>query len=757
MPRRPYGLTVRTLLTIAVVSLVLFTAAPALAQSLSGRVIDPQQRPVASAEVIVLRGSAVVSSVRTDVDGRFGPIAVPAGDYDVIVSARGLRGAPQRVTVGTSAVDLTLALTIAAVTESVVVSAAQIESSLSRVTDSVTVIDRAELDARQTETVADALRLVPGFAVVGSGGRGALTSIFPRGGESDYTLFLVDGIPLNTFGGGFDAGHLATADLDRVEVVRGPQSALYGSGAIGGVVQLITRHGGPAQARGLIETGGYDTTKSSASAAGARGPWTLAGSAERFTSEGDNRDYPAYGGRLGNDDYERWDVSGSAGWTGESGRRIRANVRRGRNDRGFPGPYGSNPLGLYGGIDDISRGSNETTAVSLSASAGSVVSVRHSGRFSWAALQGTFVSPYGESESETRRLTGRYQIDVDRGIVGLSLGAELERERVDNTFIEGERFQPVPVERSLTGIFAESRWRIGDGRGAITAGARLDRIARLALEGNPNPFGARPAFDEDVVWSANPRISAAWFLIAPDAGRSGTWTRLRAGVGTGIKPPTGFEIAFTDNPTLKPERNRSIDVGVEQALAGATVLLDATWFANRYDDLIVSVGTSLSGASRYRTDNIANARAQGVEIGLSWRTRHGVRVRGAWTWMDTEVLGVDALPERAPSPFTVGDPLIRRAPRQGSLEVHWAASRGSVFALVNGRSGIRDLEPSYASSVFDNPGHTVMTLGGALRVVRGVEVFGRITNLFDRAYEDVLGFPAPGRVAFAGVRVAAGR
>ena len=112
-------------------------------------------------------------------------------------------------------------------------------------------ITRADLDARQITTVADSLRFVPGFGVVQSGGRGALTSIFPRGGESDYTLVLVDGIPQNAFGGGFDAAHLATGDIERIEVVRGPQSALFGSGAIGGVVHVITQQGGPHARAGL--------------------------------------------------------------------------------------------------------------------------------------------------------------------------------------------------------------------------------------------------------------------------------------------------------------------------------------------------------------------------------------------------------------------------------------------------------------------------------------------------------------------------
>jgi outer membrane cobalamin receptor len=92
------------------------------------------------------------------------------------------------------------------------------------------------------------LRLVPGFSLAANGGRGALLSIFPRGGESDYTMVLMNGIPLNAFGGGFDGAHLSIAGIDRMEVVRGPQSAVFGSGAIGGVVNVITRSGGPTQA-----------------------------------------------------------------------------------------------------------------------------------------------------------------------------------------------------------------------------------------------------------------------------------------------------------------------------------------------------------------------------------------------------------------------------------------------------------------------------------------------------------------------------
>jgi len=757
MHRRPPGPTGRRY-TILLITGLWLTAlgTPAAAQSLSGRVVDTEHRPVARAQVFVLQGRVLVGAVPTGEDGRFGPLPLSEGDYHLLVSAPGLRAAPRTVSVGRDGVVTEIVVAPAAVTESLVISAASIDAPLSRVTDSVTVVERAELDARQIASAADAVRLVPGFGVVSAGGPGAITSLFPRGGESDYTLVLADGIPLNSFGGGFDAAHASTADLDRVEIVRGPQSALFGGGAIGGVVHLVSRHGGPTLVSASAESGSARISTLSASASGTTSRWTWSAAADRQASGGDRRSYPELGGRIDNDDYSRWNASAGLGWSGSPDRRVRVDVRHGRNERGFPGPYGSDPAGLFAGPDRVSRGTNRATGLSATLSLGDVTSLRHRAHVTWADATSGYLSPFGESEDETRRTTGRYQIDLERAIGGISAGLEYLRERADNTFITGQTFQPVPVRRSVASAFVETRWSLG-ARGSVTAGARLDRIARLALEGDPSPFGPRPAFDDDVVWSVNPKVSAVVHLGGSDAIAAGRWTRLRIGAGTGIKPPTAFEIAFTDNPSLRPERSRSLDIGIEQAAAGASVLVDATWFVNRYDDLIVAVGSAFSGLSRYRTDNIANALARGLELGLSWRGPVGLRVRGAWTFLHSEVRGVDARPDQAPPPFDVGDALVRRAPRQGVLEAHWATTQASAFVEVNGRSGMRDLEPNYAGAVYDHPGHVVLTAGGAVRLTRSLEVFGRITNLLDRVYEDVLGYPAPGRMAFLGLRVAAGR
>jgi outer membrane receptor protein involved in Fe transport len=339
--------------------------------------------------------------------------------------------------------------------------------------------------------------------------------------------------------------------------------------------------------------------------------------------------------------------------------------------------------------------------------------------------------------------------------VPVSAGAEWLDERADNTFITGEAFQPVPVERGAAGFFVEVRPALGD-RGVATVGLRAERIARRALEADGF---SRPAFTSQTVWSANPKLSIAWFArggSGPDHAVLG-WTKLRMGAGTGIKAPTAFEIAFTDNPDLQPERSLSVDAGIEQSFWSSRLVADATWFRNDYDDLIVTVGQSISGASRYRTDNIANARAQGLEIGANWRPAAAVVVRGSWSWLETEVLEIDNGPGQAPAPYRVGDRLVRRPRSSGSLDVRWATNRASAFLTLSGRGSMLDLEPNFASALYDNAGFVTTTIGGSVRLHRSFDLYGRVSNAFDSNYEDVLGFPALGRSLSIGVRVTAGR
>src|SRR5918993_655441 len=214
--------------------------APALAQERHVKVLDPERRPVANADVIVT-GPAAPIQLKSAADGSFTVPALGSGRHYISAHAPGLVADAVPVA---GAQEIELVLRLSAINESLVVSAAQIDQPLSRTPDSVTVISGADIEAKQQYTLGAALRGVPGLTLQQSGGPGTLTSLFTRGGESDYTLVLVDGVRVNAFGGGLDLSQVPLQDVERIEVLRGSQSALYGADAIGGVIQVITRSGG---------------------------------------------------------------------------------------------------------------------------------------------------------------------------------------------------------------------------------------------------------------------------------------------------------------------------------------------------------------------------------------------------------------------------------------------------------------------------------------------------------------------------------
>ena len=333
---------------------------------------------------------------------------------------------------------------------------------------------------------------------------------------------------------------------------------------------------------------------------------------------------------------------------------------------------------------------------------------------------------------------------------GFSGGFEWLGERGGSTFItSGAPSLETPIERAVLGIFGEGRWNASE-RATITAGVRGERITRDALAGDPLAFTPRPAFPDETLTSINPKIAASFAVFGG--------TRLRGAFGTGIRPPDAFEIAFTDNSGLKPERSKSGEFGITQSAANRAVQLDATAFFNNYTDLIISVGRTFSGVSRWRTDNISNARARGAEISAAWRAGASFDVRGSYTFLDSEILAVNGS-SSAQAPFSVGDRLIRRPRHSGSIDASFTHAHASAFAQLQMRGEALDIEPSFGATggLHDNPGFAVVNIGGAWRPVKAIEVFVRGLNLFDRKYEEVFGYPAPRRTAYVGARFAVGR
>ncbi|MPZ16688.1 MAG: TonB-dependent receptor [Luteitalea sp.] len=718
--------------------------------SVHGGVVDPDNRPVGGVRVVLDRDAAPNITDMTDARGHFAFDGLDAGHYELRAFADGFAARPVSLTLrGDETRELTVRLRISPINESMIVSASQVEQPRSEIGDSVSSFTDLELRARQIDSVAGALRLVPGVTVAQSGGHGSVTSLFPRGGESNYTLVLVDGVRVNDFGGAFDFAHVGVTAVERLEVVRGPQSALFGSDAIGGVVQIVTKRGGPTRAAGSYEHGTLDTRRFAADAAGSVGTWRWGGGVERQSSDGFTGTAPATGERVSNDDYTRTMLTASGSY---HTRRDQVTLvgHWGENERGFPGPYGSDPNETYPGIDRISRGDNDTYGAAVAASRAWTPALRTRGELSMSARASGFVSPFGTSASDNRLTSVRLQSDyVMSADLALSAGAEMQLERAGSSFITGRAGQPVDVDRRETGLFGELRWTTGPV--SLTAGVRGDHFHRERLEGSNDPFEPRPGFDTDTLVSVNPKVALSYLVHAsPDA-----WTRLRGSAGTGIRPPDAFEIAFTDNPALRPERSRSADVGIEQGLAGGRLVIDAALFVNRYDDLIIPVGRSFQDASQFRTDNISNARAHGVELSVATRPSAGFSVRAGYTWLDSAILASDGSSGEAPSPFNVGDRLPRRPRHRGFLDMVYSAGRVAAFARLDARGELLDVDPTNGAfgGTLSAAGYGVFDTGASFTLWRGVDLLGRFTNLFDREYEEILGFPALGRSLTMGVRV----
>jgi outer membrane cobalamin receptor len=704
--------------------------------------------------------SGHLRSTTTDAAGRFAFTNVPAGSYDVLAELEGFRATLVTVnTVEGLASDIRIHLTLSGVTETVVVSAGYVGVPRSEVPGSVTTITADAVAARQITTVAQALRMVPGYAVAATGGAGSLTSVFPRGGESDYTLVLLDGIRLNSMGGGFDFGHLTTAGLSSIEVVRGPQSAVFGADAIGGVIQLRTRVGGSPSLSAEFETGGYGSTRATIATSGALGRFSWGAHAERSSSDGWTGLAPGTSEHVTNDDDRASAVGIATNWTLADRTTLRIDGRISSDDRGYPGPFGSNPIGAYSGVDRVSRGHNNDASGSMVLTHAWGSQTAFTIRTTYADLHGLFASAWGDSSSRTRRLAAHAQLSVAvSSRVALTAGTDVMAERGDSTYVMSASDALVPVRRYQSGYFAEARFKPAS-RLSVTSGVRAQHVVRRAIAPDPNAYSPRPLLPEHRQWSINPRMAASYDLRSSSK-TGGNWTRLHATAGTGFRPPDVLEIAFTDNPGLKPERSQSWDAGVEHSLLGGRWVADATAFANRYDDLIIAVGRSLGDYSRYQTDNLSNARARGLEASLALHTHSGLTMRASYTWLDTAVLAVDRSSLQAPAPFVVGDPLLRRPTHQGSVDITYARGPLVAFAHVGARSRALDVEPSWGAiygGLFFAPGFAVADAGVSIAAGRGVSIVARIDNLLNRPYEAVLGYPAPRRTLTIGVRCAARR
>ena len=599
-----------------------------------------------------------------------------------------------------------------------------------------TVIEGEELERAGVEYVADALRLASGLAVARNGSFGAVTSVFLRGGESDHVHVLVDGVRVNEPGGSFNFASLTTDNVERIEIVRGPASALYGSDAVSGVIQIFTRRG-EGRPRGSLsfQGGSFGTRRWRGDLSGGTGGLSYA-----FSLGGHDTD-----GILPFNN-ESSQTTASARVQGQLDAATDATLALRYHDARFHYPTdGSGAL-----VDRNAYSFGD--ALSVGIDAGRRWSDAFETRFFvrvWEADSGADDQPDSPADSlgffgyksltDTRRVTSGARA-VWRTEAGTALTAGYEAER------QGVRsFNESMSEYGGSSGSSEREWR------NRAVHAQFSWVgAGLALNA-----GVRGEDDERFGAAATWRAGAAWRSASPG-------TRLRISAGTGIKEPTFSETYSTGfvsgNPDLTPEHSTSLEGGIDQDIGDATLSLTA--FQQNYRDLIQYTGSPPSPGDP-NFFNVAKARSRGLEAEA--RVELGrLRLNAGYTYLDTEV--VDAgFAEGPGATFVEGAALLRR-PR------HTVA--GTAFYRVSARVGVdvglrrvgeredRDFSSFPATPVI-LPAYTVLDISASFDIAGGggrpgFALTARAENLLGTEYEEIWGFPAPGRGLYFGGRVVLG-
>ncbi len=611
------------------------------------------------------------------------------------------------------------------VLQPIVVTATRVPVTADRIAAAVTVLRGADLVAQGIRTVSDALETVPGAHIVETGSFGGQTSLFMRGGESDYVKVLLDGVPLNQAGGGIDLAHLTTDNVDRIEIVRGPVSVLYGSDAMTGVVQIFTRSGplAPPQVSAELRAGTYGTTTGALDVAGGTGTVRYSARASTFASDGL---YPY------NNHYRNSVVSAQIAVQPDARTAATLTYRYGDDLYHFPTDGQGFP------VDSNQRAAERGPLLSVSASrtlgahldARVNADVKESRQFYNDEPDSPGEDGAYWSRDYVRRATTSALLTWHaRDAVTVTGGLEYEDERQRGTSEFSASFGTFPdsiaVQRNNTGFFTQAV--IGAGRAAVTLGGRVD---------DNSQFGSHGTYRAGVVY----RLTAS--------------TRLRASAGTGFKEPTFFETFahgfVLGNPDLDPERSRSWELGV--ARGGIAV----TYFNQRFRDLVEYNPAPAPGTPNYF--NVGGASADGVEASLDAKVTARVVFSVNYTYLHTRVeeSGSAGDPDGL---FVPGKPLIRRpahtlAPQL--VATLGGAARVTLGARWVGRRDDLDFTRPVGQRRVSRSPYSRVHLAAEYTLHRLV-LAGSAENLFNDQAQEVPGFRPLGRTVLVGGRLAVGR
>jgi outer membrane cobalamin receptor len=717
----------------------------AMAVTLEGTALDPSGKAVPGARISLLRSLVAIAECQTDASGKYKFEGLQEGAYQLTASSRGLSSKPIEMDLRQAASQKQdIKLEISALTNEVVVSASLGGALVPQIGSSISFMTQQEIEDRGAQNAFEIVRGLPGVEVSQAGRRGGVTGVYIRGGESKYNAVMIDGISLNEFGGSFDLSSLPADGIERMEVTRGPQSALYGSNAVAGVINLISRRGeGPPTFTALAEGGSYSSRRFATGGSGLYRGLNWSYNLSRLDSDG----------VVKNDRYRNQSAFLNFGYS-QSRRQLDFHFFGNANSSGAPGPYGSDPNNFVDDANKInteSRGKQNLFGYQFG----------YIEQFSSRIRQVTTLSAstndlsyhlhdplWGDSDYTSQNLrtimNTRSEILLSTTNT-LATGFEYNHENIKQTYITNDQGVPFPIPRNSFAYFVEDRWNPFSSL-FLTAGVRVDNLRTHSLP--PDAWGSRPAIPASSITKINPRISYAY--LAQKGVSDGVWggTRIHGSFGTGIRPPDGFELSNTNNPHLKPEKSISFDTGIEQKLFASRTVLDVTYFFNRFEDQIVSTGGS--NLSNYTSANLKNSRARGIETSLRLQPIQSLELGIAYTFLDSSVLALDHS-TTATDPFTVGQRLLRRPRHSASYNITWRYGRLTLNTNAYIRGETLDVDPTNGISActwygapcfFNNKGFTRMDAGFSFRIARGVELYGRVNNLLNREYEEIFGYPA---------------